>query len=154
VLAGSEDASRCIGYLTKYLTKQLGDCHHPDTGAQRGHTERLAGALRHEPCSPTCANWPRHGVPSPRTPGPGWRPAPARARPTDMAISAPPGEGCWSRTSGQAQQVNDEPGGTMAVRACQRQQAKCTLMARTGLPDPPGVELQPSQHEHKQSVEQ
>ena len=27
VLAGSPDASRCIGYLTKYLTKHLGDCH-------------------------------------------------------------------------------------------------------------------------------
>jgi len=53
VLAGSENASRCIGYLTKYLTKQLGDCHHPDTDARRGHTERLADALRYEPCSPT-----------------------------------------------------------------------------------------------------
>ena len=27
VLAGSKDAARCIGYLTKYLTKQVGDCH-------------------------------------------------------------------------------------------------------------------------------
>ncbi|MGO8889469.1 MAG: hypothetical protein ACLQB1_07150 [Streptosporangiaceae bacterium] len=27
VLAGSKDASRCIGYLTKYLTKHVGDCH-------------------------------------------------------------------------------------------------------------------------------
>jgi replication initiator protein RepSA len=33
VLAGSADASRCIGYLTKYLTKQLGDCHQAATGA-------------------------------------------------------------------------------------------------------------------------
>ena len=24
VLAGSKDADRCIGYLTKYLTKQVG----------------------------------------------------------------------------------------------------------------------------------
>ncbi len=31
VLAGSKDSARCIGYLTKYLTKQLGDCHQPDT---------------------------------------------------------------------------------------------------------------------------
>ena len=29
VLAGSKDSARCIGYLTKYLTKQLGDCHQP-----------------------------------------------------------------------------------------------------------------------------
>ncbi len=51
VLAGSRDAGRCIGYLTKYLTKQLADCHHAETGAQHAHTERLAAALRYEPCS-------------------------------------------------------------------------------------------------------
>jgi hypothetical protein len=62
VLAGSKDSARCIGYLTKYLTKQLGDCHHPDSDAQREHMERLADALRYEPCSPTCANWLRFGV--------------------------------------------------------------------------------------------
>jgi hypothetical protein len=27
VLGGSRDASRCIGYLTKYLTKHVDDCH-------------------------------------------------------------------------------------------------------------------------------
>ncbi len=31
VLAGSKDASRCIGYLTKYLTKHVGDCHQAST---------------------------------------------------------------------------------------------------------------------------
>ena len=36
VLAGSKDAARCIGYLTKYLTKQVGDCHHADTDAAAG----------------------------------------------------------------------------------------------------------------------
>ena len=36
VLAGSRDANRCIGYLTKYLTKHLGDCHELDTDAQAG----------------------------------------------------------------------------------------------------------------------
>ena len=30
------DANRCIGYLTKYLTKQLGDCHELGTDAQHG----------------------------------------------------------------------------------------------------------------------
>jgi hypothetical protein len=62
VLAGSRDAGRCIGYLTKYLTKQLGDCHHPGTPAQQLHADRLADALRYEPCSPTCANWLRYGI--------------------------------------------------------------------------------------------
>jgi hypothetical protein len=62
VLAGSRDASRCIGYLTKYLTKHLGDCHQAATDGQADHAERLADALRYEPCSPTCANWLRYGI--------------------------------------------------------------------------------------------
>jgi hypothetical protein len=62
VLAGSKDASRCIRYLTKYLTKSVGDCHQPGTDAQRAHVDRLTEALRFEPCSPTCANWLRYGV--------------------------------------------------------------------------------------------
>ena len=62
VLAGSKDANRRIGYLVKYLTKQVGDCHHAETDAQRAHAARLAEALRYEPCSPTCANWLRHGI--------------------------------------------------------------------------------------------
>jgi hypothetical protein len=62
VLAGSKDAYRCIGYLTKYLTKQVADCHQADTDARLAHMQRLADALRYEPCSPTCANWLRYGV--------------------------------------------------------------------------------------------
>ncbi len=62
VLAGSKDSARCIGYLTKYLTKHVADCHQTQTDAQRAHAERLADALRYEPCSPTCANWLRYGV--------------------------------------------------------------------------------------------
>ncbi len=62
VLAGSKDAVRCIGYLTKYLTKQVGNCHHPDTDVQQAHIARLAEALRYEPCSARCANWLRYGI--------------------------------------------------------------------------------------------
>jgi hypothetical protein len=62
VLVGSKDASRCIGYLTKYLTKNVADCHTPGTDAQARHAERLASTLRYEPCSPTCANWLRYGI--------------------------------------------------------------------------------------------
>ena len=73
VLAGSRDASRCIGYLTKYLTKHLGDCHQATTDAQAAHAARLADALRYEPCSPTCANWLRYGI-QPKNARPGLRP--------------------------------------------------------------------------------
>jgi hypothetical protein len=62
VLAGSKDASRCVGYLTKYLTKHVGDCHQAATENQAAHIDRLAEALRYEPCSPTCANWLRYGI--------------------------------------------------------------------------------------------
>ena len=62
VLAGSKDANRCIGYLTKYLTKQVADCHQAQTSAQQDHAARLAEALRYQPCSPRCANWLRYGI--------------------------------------------------------------------------------------------
>ena len=51
VTAGSPQAARCIGYLTKYLTKQVGDCYQAATGAQHDHAARLAEALRFQPCS-------------------------------------------------------------------------------------------------------
>jgi hypothetical protein len=62
VLPVSKDAARCIGYLTKYLTKQVADCHQAQTDTEREHAERLAEALRYEPCSPRCANWLRYGI--------------------------------------------------------------------------------------------
>ncbi|MEV4112419.1 replication initiator [Nonomuraea sp. NPDC049695] len=58
VLAGSKDADQCIRYLSKYLTKSLGD-----TAEGRSiHAARFADALRYEPCSPTCPNWLQYGV--------------------------------------------------------------------------------------------
>jgi Replication initiator protein, pSAM2 len=62
VLAGSKDANRCIGYLTKYLTKQVADCHQVQTPGQHDHAARLAEALRYQPCSPRCSNWLRYGI--------------------------------------------------------------------------------------------
>jgi hypothetical protein len=79
VLAGSRDASRCIGYLTKYLIKHLGDCHEVITDNQGDHAGRLADALRYEPCSPTCANWLRYGI-QPRNPRPGLRPGACKGK--------------------------------------------------------------------------
>ncbi len=73
VLAESKDAGRCIGYLSKYLTKHVADCHQAQSEAQRAHADRLADALRCEPCSPTCANWLRYGV-QPKNPRAGLRP--------------------------------------------------------------------------------
>jgi hypothetical protein len=62
VLAGTPDADQCIRYLSKYLTKSIGDTLDPDNPAQRDHAARLVEALRYEPCSPACPNWLRYGV--------------------------------------------------------------------------------------------
>jgi Replication initiator protein, pSAM2 len=75
VLAGSRDASRRIGYLTKHVA----DCHQTTTAAQADHAARLLGALRYEPCSSTCANWLRYGV-QPKNPHPGLRPGHCRGK--------------------------------------------------------------------------
>ena len=62
VMAGSPDSGRCIGYLTKYLVKDIAECHDAQTPAQADHADRLLAALRYEPCSPACANWLRYGI--------------------------------------------------------------------------------------------
>ncbi|WP_026124169.1 replication initiator [Nocardiopsis baichengensis] len=62
VVAGSEDADRCVRYLAKYLTKDIAECHTVETPAQEAHVDRLVEALRFEPCSPRCANWLRYGI--------------------------------------------------------------------------------------------
>jgi hypothetical protein len=79
VLAGSKDSGRCIRYLTKYLTKQLGGCHQAETAAQQQHAARLLDALRYEPCSPTCANWLRYGI-QPKNAREGMRPGACKGK--------------------------------------------------------------------------
>ncbi|MDH2426939.1 replication initiator [Sphaerisporangium sp. TRM90804] len=73
VLAGTPDADQCIRYLSKYLTKSIGESLDPDNPAQREHAARMAETLRFEPCSPTCPNWLRYGV-QPKSAKPGVRP--------------------------------------------------------------------------------
>ena len=79
VLSGSKDAARCIGYLTKYLTKQVADCHEAQTDTERAHAEGLAEALRFEPCSPRCANWLRYGI-QPKNARPGLVPGACKGK--------------------------------------------------------------------------
>lgn len=62
VTAGSKDADRTIGYITKYLTKSAADCHPATTDAQREHLDRLWQQLRVTPCSARCANWLLYGI--------------------------------------------------------------------------------------------
>jgi len=64
LISGTPDADRRIGYLAKYLTKDIAHCHQDTDGdlTVAGHTDRLVEALRYEPCSPTCTNWLRYGI--------------------------------------------------------------------------------------------
>jgi excisionase family DNA binding protein len=60
--AGSKDADRTIGYITKYVTKSAADCHTTETDRQRDHLDRLWRQLRITPCSDRCANWLLYGI--------------------------------------------------------------------------------------------
>jgi hypothetical protein len=62
IIGGSGDAGRRVGYLIKYITKDVAACHTAGTDTQRAHLDRLTDALRYEPCSDRCANWLLYGV--------------------------------------------------------------------------------------------
>jgi len=76
ILAGSKDADRTIGYLTKYLSKSMaasmGDGQESGSPAA-AHHDRLAAQVRWLPCTPGCGNWLRYGI-QPKDAGPGLRP--------------------------------------------------------------------------------
>jgi hypothetical protein len=65
ILGGTEEAGRHVGYLTKYLTKSVGQAAGLDehaTDAHRDHAHRLHAELSITPCSPRCAVWLLYGV--------------------------------------------------------------------------------------------
>jgi hypothetical protein len=65
ILGGTEEAGRHIGYLTKYLSKSIGQAagltEHA-TDAHRDHARRLHAELSVTPCSPRCPIWLRYGI--------------------------------------------------------------------------------------------
>ena len=75
ILAGSKDADRTIGYLTKYMAKSMsapmGDGQEISSPAAKHH-DRLAREVRWLPCTPGCGNWLRYGI-QPKDAGPGLR---------------------------------------------------------------------------------
>ena len=79
LLAGTPDADRRIGYLTKYLTKSMTDAHEAETDRQRAHVDRLHAALQVEPCSQACSNWLRYGI-APRDAHDGQTPGGCRSK--------------------------------------------------------------------------
>ena len=75
ILAGTRDADRTIGYLTKYLAKSMaapmGEGQQTSSPAAE-HLDRLAAEVRWLPCTPGCGNWLRYGI-QPKDAGPGLR---------------------------------------------------------------------------------
>jgi hypothetical protein len=84
IIASAEDqVGKAIGYLTKYLVKDINETYgDPDdiTPAQLAHLATLHQHVRWLPCSPECANWLRFGV-QPKEAQPGMAPGecPAKA---------------------------------------------------------------------------
>jgi len=74
LLGGTQDSHRAVGYLCKYLTKNVADTYTDEHGshadAYQRHIDRLHREAETLPCSPTCANWLRYGV-TPKNPLPG-----------------------------------------------------------------------------------
>ena len=65
ILGGTEEAGRHVGYLTKYLTKSIGQAAglgEDATDRQRDHARRLHAELAVTPCSPRCPVWLRYGI--------------------------------------------------------------------------------------------
>ncbi len=65
ILGGTEEAGRHVGYLTKYLTKSVGQAAglgEDATDRQRDHARRLHAELRMTPCSPKCTVWLLYGI--------------------------------------------------------------------------------------------
>ena len=62
ILGGTEEACRHIGYLTKYLTKSVGEVLEANNRSATRHHDRLHAELEATPCSPRCAIWLRYGI--------------------------------------------------------------------------------------------
>jgi hypothetical protein len=86
LLAGSPGADRAIGYLCKYLPKDITTTYndHHATPARAAHIDRLAEEVRWLPCAPTCANWLRFGI-QPKDPEPGTVPGHCKHKAHDRA---------------------------------------------------------------------
>jgi len=137
ILAGSKDADRTIGYLTKYLAKSMaapmGDGQESGSPAA-AHHDRLAAQVRWLPCTPGCGNWLRYGI-QPKDAGPGLRPGccPSKAHDAEHL-------GLGGRSgAGQPQVDRQNPGrvtaptGPPSSARCWRRPG-CRSPSRTGAP--------------------
>ena len=75
LLPDTQLADNRVGYICKYLTKNIAEAYDPDTMSrrQRTHLNRLHREVRWLPCCPECPNWLRFGI-QPKNPEPGMQP--------------------------------------------------------------------------------
>ncbi|MFD5179781.1 replication initiator [Nocardia sp. NPDC058379] len=62
VLGGTDKMERRVRYLTKYLTKSVGDLLEPPSRRVAEHYDRLHAEMCVTPCSPQCGVWLRYGI--------------------------------------------------------------------------------------------
>ncbi|MGW4739005.1 replication initiator [Nocardia xishanensis] len=62
ILAGTPEMDRKVAYLTKYLTKSVGEILESDSPRVNRHYDRLHKELQRTPCRPSCAVWLRYGI--------------------------------------------------------------------------------------------
>ncbi|MGY2061003.1 replication initiator, partial [Nocardia gipuzkoensis] len=62
VLGNSEEAGRHIGYVTKYLTKAVGEILEPPNLRTAEHYDRLHAELQRTPCCEECEVWLLYGI--------------------------------------------------------------------------------------------
>ncbi|EQD87764.1 hypothetical protein A8924_6343 [Saccharopolyspora erythraea NRRL 2338] len=73
MLGGTDETRHHARYLTKYLTKSIGETYADASEAHRRHADRMLAELAITPCSPRCAVWLLHGI-APRGAGSRTRP--------------------------------------------------------------------------------
>jgi hypothetical protein len=86
LLAGTPGADRTIGYLCKYLPKDIATTYadEDESPARTAHIDRLAEEVRWLPCTPARANWLRFGI-QPKDVGAGMVPGQCKHRAHDRA---------------------------------------------------------------------
>ncbi|MET7768210.1 replication initiator [Nocardia sp. NPDC005366] len=62
ILAGTPEMDRKVAYLTKYLTKSVGEILESDSPRVNRHYDRLHEELQRTPCRPSCGVWLRYGI--------------------------------------------------------------------------------------------
>ena len=131
IIASDEaKVGRAVGYLTKYVTKDIAATYgDPEemTPAQLAHLERLHAHIKVLPCSPRCANWLRYRV-QPKHAGPELTPGHCDAKAHDREHLGLGGR--------RVLVSRDWTGKTLAQHAADRAEIVRAVLAEAGIDAP------------------